>query len=138
MSQGPHGNLQKKEFPNHYFETTFMVKDFQGRDFQFTVNNSDKYPLLRHKKFAILTAFNPLNTIRSRSENKKRLKALEEELKKREFNFYPSKAAGKKYSEESFTIEDISEKEAIALGKQFIQFAILYCDENGPRFVKAI
>lgn len=119
-----------------YRNTTFHVKDRSGQLVPFTVKNSQACPVLKQKQFAVITAFNPMNEIKSEIENKRNSGLLEVELKKRAYTFYPTVGSLGDHAEESFTVENIPQEEAVSLGKQFRQYAILYCDRNGPRFIR--
>lgn len=119
-----------------YRKTTFHVKDRSSQLVPFTVKNSLTRPVLKQKQFAVITAFNPMNEIKSESENKRNSGLLEAELKKRPYDFYPTVGSLGDHVEESFTVENIPQEEAVSLGKQFRQYAILYCDRRGPRFIR--
>ena len=117
-----------------YEQTTFQVKDGSGKLISFTVKNWQTHPFLKNKRFAIITAFNPMNKVVSAAENQKNNLCLEQVLKEMGLLFYASVGALGDHSEESFTIEGITLSEARALGRRFEQYAILYCDQNGPYF----
>lgn len=119
-----------------YRNTTFCVRDSSGQVVPFTVKTFQQYPALKLKRFAVVTAFNPMNVIKSQAENKQNNQLLEAELKKRSYVHYPTSGSLGDHVEDSFTIEDIPQDEATALGKQFAQYAILFNDENGPRFIR--
>src|SRR5437870_2704866 len=59
---------------------------------------------------------------------------LEEMIKVHGYIYYPSIGATVDHSEESFTVENISEADAVFLGSSFEQSAILFNDARGPRF----
>lgn len=119
-----------------YRNTIFCVKDNAGHVVPFTVKTSQQFPVLKSKRFAVITAFNPMNVIKSQAENRQNNQLLEAELKKRLYVYYPSSGSLGDHVEDSFTIENIPQEEATALGKQFAQYAILFNDDNGPRFIR--
>jgi hypothetical protein len=73
-------------------------------------------PLLKKKQFAIITAWNPNNRELTLEDNRLRNNKLEEMIKLRAYIYYPSIGATPDHSEESFTVENISEADAVFLG----------------------
>ncbi|MSR78457.1 MAG: DUF3293 domain-containing protein [Candidatus Omnitrophica bacterium] len=119
-----------------YRNTTFWVTNQAGQLVSFVVKNSQQFPILKQKQFAVITAFNPMNVVKSDAENNQNHLLLAAELKKRSHVYYPTSGSLGDHVEESFTIEDIPQEEAVALGKQFAQYAILFNDVNGSRFIR--
>ena len=84
---------------------------------------------LQYTTWALITAFNPHSQILGRDENAKRNYLLTSAVEKREFSFLRAAGydpTGKWLPEESLLILDITQAEAVALGKTFQQNAILY------------
>lgn len=118
-----------------YSDTQFMVKDHEGNLVYFTVNTAKDFPVLKKKSFAVITAWNPHNRALSILENNVRNEALRKDITQSSHYFYPSAGTLGDHTEDSFTIEGISEKDATALGKKYDQHAILFNDIDGLRFV---
>lgn len=127
--------MTHEEILEAYSKTEFMVKDLNGVPVTFRVCDSPPHPVLKQKRFAIITAWNQRNVVMPEEENKKRNRLLEFFLKISGYTFYASVGRLGDHAEESFTIEDIPEKEAVSFGSGFVQYAILFNDEKGPRFV---
>ena len=118
-----------------YNRTQFMVRDEGGEDVNFTVGDK-KYPkVVLQKQFAIITAWNPMNSELTIEENRNRNTELEKAIKEQNYYYYPSQGSLGDHSEESFTVEDIPMVDAEALGSEFEQYAVLFCDTEGPRFI---
>ena len=118
-----------------YNRTQFMVRDEGGRDIYFAVGDTEYPDVIEKKQFAIITAWNPMNGKLPVEENKGRNNELEAVLKEQNLHYYPSIGICGDHSEESFTVENISKDDAVSLGKRFGQHAIVYCDEEGLRFL---
>jgi len=112
-----------------------MVREEGGDDVNFTVGDKEYPKAVLQKQFAIITAWNPMNRELTIDENRKRNIKLEEAIKKQKYNYYASKGSLEDHSEESFTIEDIPMADAEELGREFEQYAVLFCDREGPRFI---
>lgn len=117
-----------------YRRTTYSVKDANGSLIDFVPAEDAKLPILLKKRFAIITAFNPMNQIQSPAVNEIAHECLRKELIKRPYEFYESMGRLEDHKELSFTVEGVSESEAISLAREFSQHAILYNDEQGIRF----
>ncbi|MSR86655.1 DUF3293 domain-containing protein [Candidatus Peribacteria bacterium] len=118
-----------------YNRTQFMVRDESDVPVYFTMGDKKLPNVVTNKQFAIVTAWNPMNRELDLKENVSRNRELEDILKEQQRCYYPSLGTCKNHAEESFTIENISQTDAVNLGKQFEQHAILFCDEKGPRFL---
>lgn len=133
-------NLNLGEFESEilkaYQATVFQVKDSLGELVSFKVMNWQSYPVLKEKQFAIITAFNPMNEVKSKAENQMNNGLLEQQLKKMGHRYYATVGALDEHAEESFTVEEIALADAVTLGLKYGQYAILYCDKNGPYFVR--
>ncbi len=127
--------MTHEEILELYRKTEFMVKDNHGTPVAFRVGDTPPNPVLMQKRFAIVTAWNPNNVVSSEEDNRRGNRTLEVLLRLSDFKFYPSVGRLGDHAEEGFTIEDIPEKEAVEFGKRFGQYAILFNDEKGPRFV---
>lgn len=118
-----------------YRKTVFQVKDPRGQLVSFTAESVEECPFLKQKKFSIITAFNPMNKQVSELKNHQQNNLLEADLKTGKWFFYKTRGELNGHREESFTVENISEEDAVFLGKKYRQHAILYNDSRGVRFV---
>jgi hypothetical protein len=82
------------------------------------------------KPFAILTAWNPNNTLLSSVENLKRNTLLFTLLMERDYLFDEALGYLEEHSEESYCIYEIGFEEAIELGKAFDQYAIFFSSDT--------
>ncbi len=119
-----------------YQRTFFQVKDLSGQLVRFTALTADQHSILRQKQFAIITAFNPMNQAVSDEDNQRQNKLLEADLTKGCYVFYPTVGELEGHAEESFTIENISQAQAVELGVKYRQHSILFNDAQGVRFVR--
>ncbi len=119
-----------------YKKTVFWVKDFNQRLVRFSSRTAARLPFLKKKKFAVLTAWNPMNRVLSLRTNRAYNRRLESDLKKTGYYFYKTTGSWQKHLEESYTVEGISERRAAALGAKYRQYAILYNDHRGVRFIR--
>lgn len=119
-----------------YRNTYFQVKDPIGNLVRFTALATDQYPFLKEKQFAIITAFNPMNRAVSDVENQRQNKLLEADLTKGGHAFYSTVGELDGHAEESFTVENISQAQAVEFGVRYRQHSILYNDAEGVRFVR--
>src|SRR5689334_9904308 len=108
--------MTHEEMLEIYRKTEFMVKDEHGASVNFRVCDTSLHPVLKQKSFAVITAWNPDNAAFSEVDNRRRNRELEVLLNIRNFNFYPSVGRLGDHFEESFTIEGISEADAIEYG----------------------
>lgn len=122
-----------RELWDAYRRTTYCVHDDAGTPVFFTLKDPDLKSRVPRKRFAVITAWNPMNQPRSKEENRGRNAELERVLKKTGWKFYPTAGATEDHCEESFTIEGIGREEALALGRDFGQHAILYSENAEPR-----
>jgi hypothetical protein len=91
------------------------------------------YKTCSKKKVAFITAFNPASIELSNQENKERNQQLEEKIQA--LHLYYLHGEGKcseseRSGEQSFLVFEIDQKEAIRLGKEFGQNAIVWIPEN--------
>ncbi len=119
-----------------YRRTFFQVKGPDGKLVRFTALTADQYPFLKQKQFAIITAFNPMNRIVSERENLAQNVFLEKDLATRGFYFYATRGELDGHFEDSFTVENISQAQAVEIGVKYHQHSILYNDAQGVRFVR--
>jgi hypothetical protein len=85
------------------------------------------------KKAAFITAFNPASIELSNQENKERNQQLEEKIKTLHLCYFHGEGKcdeSEGSSEESFLVFEIDQTEAIRLGKEFGQNAIVWIPEN--------
>ena len=80
------------------------------------------------RAFTLVTAQNPQSTPLSDEENRERNEGLEQYLLKKNYNYGPSlgKSTDGSWEEEGFTVFDLSLGDALELGEQFGQHAIVY------------
>jgi len=124
------------DWMNLYYRTFFQVKDQTGNLIRFTALTADQYPFLKQKQFAIITAFNPMNRVVPRDENQKMNEKLAVDLIRGGYVFYPTVGELDGHAEGSFTIENISQAQAVEIGVKYRQHSILYNDAEGVRFVR--
>ena len=118
-----------------YKKTSFSVRDLNGRLIRFTSKTAKCFSFFKIKKFAVITAWNSGARVVSKKENRKQNARLRKDLKKSSFPFYKTHGSWRGHSEESFTVEKISKKKALELGKKYKQYAILYHDTAGVQFL---
>jgi Protein of unknown function (DUF3293) len=84
--------------------------------------------LFSNRSYAIITAHNPRSEKLSARENEKRHTALENVLQERGLEFSPStgESPDSSWREEGFIIFEVSLEDALELGKNFGQHAIIY------------
>ncbi len=119
-----------------YEAATFQVKDITGKLISFRVNDEGYPPVLKLKRFSILTASNPMNQETPESENQKKNALLEADLEASGLVYYSTTDISKAHAEKAFTVEGIQSETAAALGRKYRQYAVLYCDQSGPYFVR--
>ena len=91
------------------------------------------YEASHKKKAAFITAYNPASVELSNEENKERNQQLEEKIQALHLDYIhgEGKCDENEWSgEESFLIFGINQKEAIELGKEFGQNAIIWIGEK--------
>lgn len=130
----------KKDFDPALFDlysrTTYAVRGRNGREVFFKIHEAGRNRSLKGKCFAIVTAWNPGSRLLSEEENRKRNRRLERELSKTPYVFYASRGFLDMHSEESYTVEGMTEKEACSLGSRFGQYAVVVSDKEGCRLVR--
>jgi len=119
-----------------YSRTTFSVKDLLDNLVNFTAVTAENHPILKKKRFSIITAFNPMNESTSERDNQRNHKRLKGDLSKLEYVHYETVGTLDGHSELSFTIEEIPYEEAMKIGAKYRQYAILFNDEKGIRFIR--
>ena len=85
------------------------------------------------KKAAFITAFNPASIELSNQENKERNQQLEEKIKALHLDYLHGEGRcneSDSSGEQSFLVFGIDQSEAIGLGKEFGQNAIVWIPEN--------
>lgn len=119
-----------------YRKSYFQVKDSNRRLVRFTVKTLKKHPELARKIFAVITAWNPMNQLLSQQANRALNQKLARRLRSSGAVFYRTDGWLGHHCESGFTVEGIRVPEAIQLGREFHQYAILYNDWRGPRFLR--
>ncbi len=119
-----------------YNKSHFQVRDQNRRLVSFTVKTLKKHPALSFKVFAVMTAWNPMNQTLTKTANRTRNRQLAQLLRQRGAVFYRSDGWLGRHCEEGFTIEGIGVFDAIQIARKFEQYAILYNDRRGPRFLR--
>lgn len=119
-----------------YERTTYSVRGTDGREIFFTVRGAADVPGLKDRTFAILTAWNPMNKKLGLEENRCRNEELQRQLRRTNYVFYPSRGFLGDYYEESFTVENMPESEALRLGSLFEQYAVVVQDAGGCRLIR--
>lgn len=119
-----------------YERTTYSIRGVDGREIFFTVREALETPGLKGRLFAVLTAWNPMNKKLALEENRRRNEELLRELRCTPYVFYPSRGALGHHFEESFTVEDMPESEALRLGSLFEQYAVVVADAEGCRLIR--
>lgn len=119
-----------------YERTTYSVRGLDGLEIFFTVRDAFKVPGLKDRAFAILTAWNPMNKKLGLDENRLRNENLQGYLRRTHYVFYPSRGVLGDHYEESFTVENMPESEALRLGTLFEQYAVVVQDAGGCRLIR--
>jgi len=119
-----------------YQRSHFQVRDQNRRLVSFTVKTLKKHPALSCKVFAVMTAWNPMNQSLTKTANQARNRKLAQQLRQRGAVFYRSDGWLGKHCEEGFTVEGIGVREAVEIAREFEQYAILFNDRRGPRFLR--
>lgn len=91
------------------------------------------YEASHKKKAAFITAYNPGSMELSNEENKERNQRLEEKIQALHLDYIHGEGKcddDEWLGEESFLVFGINQKEAIQLGKEFGQNAIVWIPEN--------
>lgn len=128
--------LSDREWLAIYEKTIFSVRNLKGELVPFTAHAAGEHPFLKQKRFAIVTAFNPMNRKASAQENRRRNALLKKDIEDKGYDFYPVQGELNEHAEDSFAVENIPEEEALKLGRKYRQHSILYNDEKGVRFIR--
>lgn len=136
MMSGGSFSPEEDAWQELYRRTFFQVKDPAGKLVRFTALTADQYSFLKQKQFAIMTAFNPMNRVVSELENVAQNILLENDLTEGGFYFYRTRGELDGHFEDSFTVENISQAQAVEFGVKYRQHSILYNDALGVRFVR--
>ncbi len=80
------------------------------------------------RAFTLVTAQNPQSTPLSEEENRERNERLEQHLLAKNYDYGPSlgKSTDGSWEEAGFTVFDLTLEDALALGSQFGQHAVVY------------
>lgn len=119
-----------------YTRTTYSVRSKNGRQIFFSLKSAERLKSLKGRKFSIITAWNPMNRPLGKCANQSRNRQLKKELTRAGYHFYPSMGSLDEHAEESFTVENMNEEEALRFGARFAQYAVLVADEKGCRLVR--
>ena len=112
-------------FKNHKFENNIVLKINQK-----VLENDSANELTQ--PCALITAWNPLPDILSLKENRKRSEELKNHLIERGYVFHEAMgiSSDKKWSEESYFIEDINLDSAHEISQKYGQKAFVFCDRD--------
>ncbi len=100
---------------------------------QYSPELKSMYDASHKKKAAFITAYNPGSMELSNEENKERNQRLEEKIQALHLDYIHGEGKcddDEWLGEESFLVFGINQKEAIQLGKEFGQNAIVWIPEN--------
>jgi Protein of unknown function (DUF3293) len=115
------------------FSQAYTRAIYKTKDAPFTLTDKPNHTLLfNNRPYAIITAHNPYSQKLSRGENEGRHEQLEKILQERGLEQSPStgQSPDGSWREEGFIIFDISLEDALDIGKQFEQHAIVYGQGN--------
>jgi hypothetical protein len=115
------------------FSQAYAQAIYKTKDIAFTLTEKPNPTLLfNNHSYAVITAHNPYSQKLSCEENKGRHEQLEKILQERglEHHFSTGESPDGSWIEEGFIIFDISLDDALAIGKQFEQHAIVYGQGN--------
>jgi len=119
-----------------YERTTYSVRGRDGLEIFFTIRDALNVPGIKGLVFAIITAWNPMNEKLGLDENRRRNEELQRHLRRTDYVFYPSRGVLGDHCEESFTVENMPESEALRLGSLFEQYAVVVQDAVGCRLIR--
>lgn len=115
-----------------FIETDYIIEDSLFLDEPYIINIGNNHNKLDEKihegeSWAFITAWNPLPEILSYQENQKRNQELEKVLKQEDYKVFAGYGIAKNglWKEASLFVISIGRNEAIDLGKQFGQLAIV-------------
>ncbi len=110
-----------------YGDAIYYASD-GAEDLTFTLSKQETGAnLFAGRAFTLLTAQNPQSTPLSGEENAERNRRLEQHLLLKGYDFGPSlgKSVDGSWEEAGFTVFDLSLEDALALGSQFGQHAVV-------------
>lgn len=111
-----------------YGDAIYYASD-GAEDFTFTLSQKETSAnLFGGRAFTLVTAQNPQSTPLSEEENRERNERLEHHLLEKDYSYGPSlgKSTDGAWEEAGFTVFDLSLEDALALGSQFGQHAVVY------------
>ncbi len=111
-----------------YGDAIYYASD-GDEDLAFTLSQKETGAnLFGGRAFTLVTAQNPQSTLLSDEENRERNERLEQHLLDQEYEFGSSTGESPvgDWREEGFTVFDLSLEDALALGSQFGQHAVVY------------
>ena len=114
-----------------YGDAIYYASD-HAQDLAFTLSRKETgATLFGGRAFTLVTAHNPRSTPLSREENRERNERLEQHLIKQGYRYGSSlgKSVDGNWEEAGFTVFDLSLEDALALGSQFGQHAVV-CGEG--------
>ena len=111
-----------------YGDAIYYASD-NNEEFAFVLSEKEMgATLFGGRAFTLVTAQNPQSTPLSDEENRERNERLEQHLLEKGYDYGPSlgKSTDGSWEEEGFTVFDLSLGDALELGQQFGQHAIVY------------
>ena len=111
-----------------YGDAIYYASD-NAEDHAFTLSKRETgATLFGGRAFTLVTAQNPQSTPLSDKENRERNERLEHYLLKQSYTYGPSlgKSTDGSWEEAGFTVFDLSLGDALQLGRQFGQHAVVY------------
>ena len=115
-----------------YGDAIYYASD-NAEDLAFTLSQQETgATLFGGRAFTLITAQNPQSTPLSEEENRERNERLEKYLLAKNYSYGPSlgKSTDGSWEEAGFAVFDLSLEDALALGSQFGQHAVV-CGEGG-------
>ena len=115
-----------------YGDAIYYASD-NNEDLSFVLNKEETgAALFGGRAFTLVTAQNPQSTPLSEEENRERNGKLERQLLTKNYDYGPSlgKSTDGSWEEAGFTVFDLSLDEALELGRQFGQHAVVYGEGN--------
>ena len=113
-----------------YGDAIYYASD-GAEDLAFTLREQETGAnLFGGRAFTLITAQNPQSTPLSDAENRERNERLEHHLLAKNYHHGPSlgKSTDGSWEEAGFTVFDLSLEDALALGSQFGQHAVVYSE----------
>ena len=111
-----------------YGDAIYYASD-RGEDVAFTLSQKETGAnLFGGRAFTLVTAQNPQSKPLSKAENRERNERLEQHLSTKNYDYGPSlgKSTDGSWEEAGFTVFDLSLEDALVLGSQFGQHAVVY------------